>query len=120
MAIQKTGIAGYRYATTACRHCGDSVSKHTLGRHETICAKLPDVARRELAQKRQYSRQIRDKLGSWPKYKRRREIHVNAEQLNSKIDAKRIQLTVSVDLETVRRLLLELAPSFSLDKVTIS
>jgi len=122
MAIQRTGIAGYRYATTPCRHCGDSISQHSLARHEKLCATLADNVRRDYAQKRKSSRKKRDELGIWPKAynKAQQAANVKSEQPDSKANGRRVQVTVSVDLEALRRLLLELAPSFSLDKVTIS
>jgi hypothetical protein len=108
----------------ACRFCGDLIGGGRLEHHEKVCANASPEKRKQRKEAREaaaklYARQRHLSIGPVNVMNGKKPTPHPQVFMNGNGTGKRLQATISVDLETLRQLLLELAPSFSLDKVTV-
>lgn len=119
------------HSTTVCKLCGDQIDAGWLERHQARCEKRTPEARiaaREsrIAGRESYRRAMRAKRGlpqsdasiERPPTIGKPKLNVLFPNGNSK-GGKCLSLTISIDFDTLRELLIQLAPSLNIDKVEI-
>lgn len=92
----------YTHERKACQFCGDQISVNRMAFHVETCKRITDD-----------QREVR---------KARRALYSNGHKVPSvsrRVPNKRVHIAVSFDLESFKEIVMQLAPSFTLDKVTI-
>lgn len=99
--------------TVKCTYCGDGISVIRVKAHEKMCAKWTDEQRAERTRLRAYNRN-----GGHRPVTRSRNNSNQAGYQNQ--NGKRIRLVISLDFDSFREVVMQLAPSFNLDKIEVS
>jgi len=114
-------LKGYHHERKECRHCHEQIAVGAHSRHEKQCSKLSPEERAKQTQARLWAAQRADRrpvngavvaAKKRGPYRRRLGILENGK-------GRRLYATISVDFKTLRTLILELAPSISIDKVEV-
>jgi hypothetical protein len=115
---------GYAHEKKECRHCHEQIAIGALARHEKDCAKASPEQRQKQKRAREYAAQRADRqhtnralVASKKSVANKRAYHRNG--LFNGRNGRRLYATISVDFKTLRTLILDLAPSLSIDKVEI-
>jgi hypothetical protein len=116
-------MAGDFYAKKQCRHCHEPISENAINRHEKNCVKLSPEQREKQKRARAYAQHRPAPNGTVvsAKMERARGAVTKRHPRGLFADGKgrRLYATISIDFKTLRTLILDLAPSISIDKVEV-
>ena len=104
---------GGRQDKKLCQYCNEEIGSSAFLRHESKCQNLTPEHRIKQTFYRERA------LAAYYKRPKQPAIAVNGKVQTKPPDDHRVQLTLSVDLKSLRNLLMELGPSLRLDKVVI-